>query len=206
MIKDDHHNSPGTDRSIEAEWIRMLGESNDRATEAFNGIYSRYQPKLLRYILAFVNGNAVDAEEVLQRLFVRLWKKRDSLSGVRVLESYLYRMARNFTLDFIKEQRNQEKYSRIVHGGDEGMVNPVEAEIALREYFEVARRAIALLPERRREIFLLHTQDDKSPDEIARKMGVYREVVKKQLYLAHRFIRDYFRKHSISLFSIFSFF
>ncbi len=196
MIKEDHHNSPGTDPAAEAEWIRKLGEAGSNATEAFNSIYSRYQPKLLRYVLPFVGGSRIDAEEVLQRLFVRLWQKRDSLSGVRVLESYLYRMARNFTLDFVEEQRNQEKYGRIVYGGEEGVASPVEAEIALREYFEVARRAIALLPARRREIFLLSTQDDQSLDEIARKMGVSREVVKKQLYLANRFIRDYLGKHS----------
>jgi len=51
-----------------------------------------------------------------------------------------------------------------------------------------------LLPEKRKEIVKLRTQDDLSLDEIAEKLSISKFVVKKQLYAGLRFIRAYLEK------------
>lgn len=71
---------------------------------AFTQIYTDLYPPLLRY-LEVVTRSHEEAEEHLQEVFAKLWHKRATLTGVRSLYDYLFRMARNQVFD---ERRKQE--------------------------------------------------------------------------------------------------
>lgn len=159
--------------------------------EVFTLLFNKYQAKLYYYLLPFTEGTALDPDEIIQDIFVNIWLKKETFAGIRHFEYYLYRMARNRLVDIFRKERSRQKHESLVGLRAESPDYQTEQEILIKEYHELAQRAIDLLPERRRKIFALSTQQDLSLDEIALHLGLSKEVVKKQLYLASRFIREY---------------
>lgn len=163
--------------------------------EVFTFLFKKYQAKLYYYLLPFTEGTAFEPDEIVQDIFVSIWLKKETFTGIRQFEYYLYRMARNRLVDIFRKQRSRQKHESLVGLTSESPDYQTEQEIWFREYSELAQKAIGLLPERRQKIFSLSTQHDLSLDEIALHLGLSKEVVKKQLYLAARFIREYLIRH-----------
>jgi RNA polymerase sigma factor (sigma-70 family) len=108
-------------------------------------------------------------------------------------------MARNRLIDIF---RSEKKRKQLDTGLPDTPDYQLEEELKYREYQQIAQQAIALLPERRRLIFELSTQQDLSRAEIAAQLDLSVAVVKKQLHLASKFIKDYMRKHGDIIFSL----
>ena len=176
------------------DWVLLLGGNEAEAVTAFTHIFKRFEPLLTRYITPFVDDNLADAKEVVQLVFIRLWEKREKMVGVEYLDKYLYRMARNATWDY-KEKLQQERQRQLALANTAAPAFDVADQlIELKELEAEAVKALSLLPERRRLIFLSHTLDDLSLDEIAAAMDISKDVVKKQLHLATRFLKDHIAK------------
>lgn len=161
---------------------------------AFREIYDRYQPKLSRYLFPFVNDRPHLIDEIIQEVFIKVWTKREMLTGIDKIEYYLQRMARNQLMDLIRQQRIQQKHESKV------TVSPIteketEDFLQLKEYHQMAREAIAQLPERRRYLLSLSMVDGYSLDEIVEKTRLSKAVVKKQLFKANAFLRQYLKKN-----------
>jgi RNA polymerase sigma-70 factor (ECF subfamily) len=126
-----------------------------------------------------ITGNAADAEDVLQTVFMRLFR-RDSgtpQAGVEVLaseESYLRRAAINVSLDVVR-QRQKERSEPLTEfnagparpGYDDGAGGLDE-----RDLRESLRRALARIQPMHAEIFALRFFEERSNQEIARMLGI----------------------------------
>ncbi|PSL49861.1 RNA polymerase sigma-70 factor (ECF subfamily) [Chitinophaga niastensis] len=162
--------------------------------EAYTALYKYYQPKLCRYLLPFTGNTSDMADEITQDIFVKVWLKKETFIGLQAFEYYLYRMARNRLMDiFRSEKKRKQQDARLQE--QEQPDYQLEDELKYREYHQLAQTAISRLPERRKLIFELSTQQDLSWAEIATQLDLSVAVVKKQLHLASRFIKDYMRKH-----------
>ena len=199
-------------RPLENEGALLIQLSGTElaAHHAFEIVYRHYQPKLSRYILPFLEHSDPDTKEVIQILFIKLWQKMAALIVIRNFDRYIFRMARNATWDFLREKKSDPKKVKLLpeHEDEYGFAE-ADGQISGREYEDEAKKALSLLPVRRRRIFLLHSHEDKSLDEIAREMGVSKAVVKKQLHLATSFLRKFImqsHKKVISILLLLTFF
>ncbi|BAV07363.1 RNA polymerase ECF-type sigma factor [Filimonas lacunae] len=184
--------------------LQQLGGPETAAYQAFTQVYHRYYQLLYQYIFPFAHRSALETQEVIQVVFVKLWLKRDMLSGVRYFRPYLFRMARNAAMDLYRQQRHRDKYEQLsAHNRDE-QTWQTENELALKEYHHTAQQAIMQLPERRRMIFLLRTVSDLSLDEIAQQLSLSKDVVKKQLYLSVAFIKQQLSEKGGIIFFLFT--
>lgn len=116
-----------------------------------------------------VTGNAEDAEDVLQTVFLRLLK-RDALAEIETPESYLRRAAVNAALDIVRARQadNSLELERMPASG---------SCTELRDLRDTLRRALAKLPERTAEMFALRFFEGYSNPEIAKMMGLSQIVV-----------------------------
>lgn len=184
----------------ESQLLQLLAGEEQEAYPAFTSLYDYYYEALYQYVFPFASLSVTETQEIIQLVFVKLWLKRDTLEGVIHFRSYLFRMARNITIDLHRQRRRQLKREELAVAGRDDRVNAVELELALKEYHQIAREAIEQLPERRKLIFLLRTVGDLSLEEIGKELSVSREVVKKQLYLAVGFIKQQIREKGDLLF------
>ncbi len=161
--------------------------------QAFRLLYEKYQPRLSRYLLSFCTSH--ESEDILQEVFVKLWQRRTLLVGITSIEYYLQRMARNRWLDTKRAEQVRHKYETSFAAVSTTQILDVTDDIQYKEYHALANKAIRTLPDRRRKILELSLLYGRSLQEIATELGLSREVVKKQLYLANKNIREYLQKH-----------
>jgi RNA polymerase sigma-70 factor (ECF subfamily) len=71
----------------------------------------------------------------------------------------------------------------------------LENELLFRQYYKIAQEAVEKLPPGRRKVLKMSIDDGKSLDEIAEELNISRAGVKKQLYAATAFVRQYLQEH-----------
>ena len=117
-----------------------------------------------------ITGNAADAEDAMQTVFLRMMRRDRATTGeVEKQESYFRRAAVNVSLDILRVGKN----ARSVPLDDTHKETVAERQGPdTRELRQCLRRAMALLTPREAEIFALRFFEDQSNQEIARALGM----------------------------------
>jgi RNA polymerase sigma-70 factor (family 1) len=161
--------------------------------EAFRVLYTACYPHVQRYISLFESSGRV-LDELTQDVFVRIWEKRERLTEVESFKSYLFMVTRNVVLNFFRALKVRQKVREL----DEGMVvgeNDLENELLYKQYYRLAIEAMEKLPPGRRKVLKMSVDEGLTLDDIAARLGITRSGVKKQLYAATAFVRQYLQEH-----------
>ena len=140
-----------------------------------------------------ITGNAADAEDVLQTVFLRLASRSASAATVEKEESYLRRAAVNASLDVVRSRQTMSAVPI-----EDTITNPSCTE--LREMRDALRRALARLNPKWAEMFALRYFEGHDNGEIARMMKTSALVVGVTLHRARARLRkeigSYLQKHA----------
>ena len=167
----------------------------DGDRNAFAELYNFYAPLLFNIVFPLTNRSRQDTEEIIQDLFVKLWSKRDKMLTIQSFRPFIFRVARNGVIDWYRKNETKKEYSTFYHEINRESSVSVTDELLFQEYYSIALEAIDKLSPRQKQIFNLRHTEDLSLDEIAAKLGISIFAVKKQLYEAIRFVKEYLRKH-----------
>jgi RNA polymerase sigma-70 factor (ECF subfamily) len=127
-----------------------------------------------------ITGNAADAEDVLQTIFLRMLRQPTTGSVLAQEESYLRRAAVNASLDVIR----QRQASRSLPLNEAlGQTEPAKVDSGLKECL---RRALGTLSERSAEIFALRYFEDLSNQQIAAALDISQVLVAVSLHRTRR--------------------
>lgn len=158
---------------------------DDRA--AFAEIYERYWSILLNHALKML-GSEDEAKDVIQDVFSTLWQKRTTLEIHTSLASFLYISVRYQVLKVIRHSKVAERYlSTLQRNIEEGLPAtdlPQERELAKR-----IEDGIRQLPPRMKEVFELSRIHGYSYREIAEKLDLADNTVKRQVSNALKILR-----------------
>ena len=138
---------------------------------ALEALLAQLWAPLVRFVLPLVDG--VDAaEDVAQRAFLRVWDVRRALRADGAARAVLYRAARNLALNERRDHRTRLRLlaDRARDGDPAGAGAPARSPLDLLvadEVRDAVAAAIAALPERRREVFVLARYHGMSYGEIA---------------------------------------
>lgn len=162
-------------------------------TGAFAAIFRRYYDALCAFAEGLVES-ADDAEEVVSEVFVRIWQTRERLAVRVSLKSYLYAATRNIALNHLRRLGAEERMigRASIQGALPGVLSPADAgasDLDTRELEQAIDAAIASLPPRRREIFLLHRLHGLTYAEIAAALEIAPKTVENHLGLALKDLR-----------------
>ncbi len=148
---------------------------------AFELLYKRYWNQL--YDAAFQRlRDHQQAEDIVQEIFVTLWAKRECLN-IYNLSGYLHTSVRNRVLNYIVRNKVSEDFYQpfaalLIESGTADMV------LLEKELLELLKAYIQLLPEKRKQIFVLHLYNQLSTKEIAEKLQISQKTVQNQLRTA----------------------
>lgn len=155
----------------------------------FEGFFNEHV-RLLRNYLFYKFGNAEEAEDVTQETFVKLW---DNCAKVPLekARSYIYTVATNLSTSIKRHDKVKLKYEDHFINDHMDRTNESPEFLTLeKEYMEQLTGAIASLPERQREAFLLNRVEKKTYREIAEVMGVSDKAIEKLMHKALLKLRD----------------
>ena len=147
---------------------------------AWEAAFATYYVDLCEYVLRFV-GSGAAAEDVVHDLFLQLW---DTPDQDHLSRPYLFVAARNRALKYLRHRRVVAAWIERASYEEPPMADSPEDECLRRELDVAVRRAIAELPGRCREIFVLHRRDELSYQEIAARLGLSLGTVKSQMWRA----------------------
>jgi RNA polymerase sigma-70 factor (ECF subfamily) len=156
---------------------------------AFEELYRAHAGRLFSLTCRMI-GNPTDAEDLLQEVFLAAHRKLDTFRGDSALGTWLYRLATNLCLDYLRSRA--ARTSLVTDPLDEEPWIPDAASRSLAER-TVSRmdleRAIALLPPGCRAAFVLHDIEGLEHQEVARALGIAEGTSKSQVHKARMRLR-----------------
>jgi RNA polymerase sigma-70 factor (ECF subfamily) len=154
--------------------------------DAFETIYNQHAARL--YTLACrMAGSAEDGEDLLQEIFLQAHRKLVSFKGDSSLGTWLYRLALNHCLDYVRSRR--AKIGRLTDTLDEeGAIEPVAARETPVARLDL-ERALQQLPAGCREAFVLHDVEGFDHKEVAKMLGIAEGTSKSQVFKARHRLR-----------------
>ncbi len=162
----------------------LLKTNPEKGVEA---LFQEYYAWLCRVVYRIIPDGAV-AEDLVQDLFLGLWKRRDNLEIRISLKAYLRRSAVNKSLNYIRDRRLQfeddSHYENVA-----SKLQGVEAQMAAAEMQQKIDRSIDGLPERCRIVFVLSRFEEMSYQEIADHLDISIKTVENQVSRALKQLR-----------------
>jgi RNA polymerase sigma-70 factor (family 1) len=158
---------------------------------AFTEIYERYWDRLLVYTMRVIRQQP-GAEDIVQELFVSIWRRRHELDIEHALSTYLYNSVRYLAFRYIEKNSTYSDYLKRLASrmaGEEVNDSGIEAEIFGRELEGQIDELIRQLPDKMREVFILSRRHHLSYKEIADRLSISEETVRKQVYKSLNFLR-----------------
>lgn len=167
--------------------LDSVGRAQAGDVDAFESIYREHSGRTYALCLRLVGGDAADATELLQDVFVRAWRKIDTFRGECAFSSWLHRLAVNTMLE--KARTDRRRTARVLPMDDTSRL-PGAARSSGIELRLDMEKAIASLPKGARLAFVLHDVEGYQHQEIAAQLGVSVGTVKAQLHRARRLLRE----------------
>ncbi len=164
---------------------------------AFTEIYLRYAPLLLSHVSQLLDSRDW-AEEIVQDVFTRLWEVRPSLSDISHPRAYIYRIASNRTLDFLRRRSLEVKIQHRLARRQCTRTDPgIEPEVDFWSSSRLVDEAVNHLTAQKKLIYLLKNEEGYSYEEIADKVHLSKNTVRNHLADAIQFIRRYLLKRGV---------
>lgn len=176
---------------------------------AFNEIVSRYKARIFNYLYR-MTGNAEDAEDLTQEVFVRMYTNIGSFRAEASLSTWLFRIAGNLSVDAF---RRGKKERGLVQSLDAGcaMVDSEEGSAGTRDVADWTREpatvfannelgtqiqsALDKLPAKLRAAVVLHDVEGLAYEEIAAVEGVPLGTIKSRIFNARVTLREHLRPY-----------
>ena len=158
--------------------------------EAFRRLFNVYNARLVEFAFALVR-NKEAAIDVVNEVFVKLWKGRDRVPGILNLRVYLYTATKNTALNYLSHKARQ----LITEPFDDLSIQLREEqcpdqELITAEIFNMIKMAVEELPPRCKMIFKLVREDGLKYKEVAEILNVSVKTVDAQMVIAVKKISE----------------
>lgn len=141
-----------------------------RFEEAFNNLVKVYSERLYWHLRQFT-GSHDDADDLLQDVFIKVWQVLPEFRGESSLFTWLYRIATNEAISWLRKKKVR---SSLDFDSLENVVSPHPEDDPWFDGDEIERelqKAVATLPGKQKQVFLLRYYDDLPYEQIAEILG-----------------------------------
>lgn len=171
--------------------------------QAYDDLVKRYQERIYA-TLYHMTGNHEDANDLAQESFIKAYTALKSFKGGSSFYTWLYRIAVNKTINFLKQRKN--KYHLSLNDIDINAENDPDLvaltsdktpfrEAGLTELQKKLNEALLKLSEPHRMVVVLHDVQGQSHDEIAEIMGCNIGTVRSRLFYARQQLQGYLNEY-----------
>ncbi len=152
--------------------------------QAFASLFRLFYSRLHSFSMQYVHVKEV-AEEITNDVFIKLWNRREEITTINNLSTYLFVAVKNYSLNYLK----QYSHLHIAVEDTDGAAalinrNDPEQELEWKEISFQLNQAIDNLPDQCRAIFKLIKEDGFRYKEVAEILGISPRTVETQLFRA----------------------
>jgi RNA polymerase sigma-70 factor (ECF subfamily) len=179
-----------TERMPEAEAIEKARNGD---VTGYESLYHLHRHRVYSLCLRFT-GNASDAEDLAQEVFLQVYRKISTFRGDAKFGSWLHRVAVNLALMRFRRRRPREVSLNVPETLKPDPMQSQLCDQSSTSSFLVERvalgRALGSLSKAKRSVVLLHDVNGFTHGEVARRLGLAAGTSKSQLHKAHVELRD----------------
>ena len=161
--------------------------------QAFTELFHIYTPKLLPFVLKLTRNEHL-AQEMIQETFLRLWVNRSELVNVNEPASWIFRIAANVSITWLRKQSNRDRLMKEVKVDESH--NTVFEILESKELSLIINNAVEALPERRKQIYKLSREEGYNHQQIAERLNLSSNTVANQIGISLKFIREFINKET----------
>jgi len=181
---------------VELELIKAIRRDDKTAFKALCRIY--YDP-LYRFLWRKTRDEET-AKDLVQELFLNVWKNRANLDETQSSKSYLYRSANNIAINHLKKKAIRQAYTL-----DSPAAGRMAGTDEKHDFQEYAEEVLHDLPEEQRLVFTLNKFEGLKYHEIAKMLNISVKTVESRMSKALKTLREKLRP-LLSLAAFFHFF
>lgn len=170
----------------EKELRRRLADND---TTAFESLYRYYEEPLNLFLTRYVKVPEL-AEDLSQEIFTKIWENRYSMGEVNSFSAFLYTIALNHTLNFLKRASKLNAAKAGIMQQLPGPVFLADDKLLADDYKVWLQKVLDQMSPQRRKTFQLIRQEHKSYDEVAAILGISRNTVKKHMISSVAIIKE----------------
>jgi RNA polymerase sigma-70 factor (ECF subfamily) len=164
---------PETETS-DADLLRAFAQGE---ATAMDQLVARYRQALFSWLLG-MTGNRADAEDLFQEIWFRVIRHAARFNDVS-FKAWLWKIARNLLIDFRRKRKPDISLDAVDDEDDHPLVDQLMAKgsgpadtVELSDMTKRVMRAVSVLPEVQRDVFLMRVQGDLSFSEIAETLNI----------------------------------
>lgn len=184
--------------SIDEKIFSLVNNSSTKE-KGFRLLMTTYQERLYWHIRRMVAVHE-DTDDVLQNTFVKVYRNLDSFEGKSKLYTWLYRIATNESLTFLKKRKRYYVSEQL-----DTETNSIASRLEADPYWDgdkaalILEMALDVLPEKQKAVFNMKYHDDLSYQQISEILGTSQGGLKASYHHAVKKIEAYIKLHSENL-------
>ena len=177
----------------------LLQRMADNDQEAFNFLYRKHWESLFVTTVRVI-GSKEDAEDIIQEVFASLWNRRKALILTGPLAGYLHASVKYKAINYIEKNITRRHYLEVLSKvADTGAPVTPEVLLQVKEVQQLIQTVIGNMPPKMREVYQLSRQEHLTHREIAVRLAISEETVKKHIQHALQLLRSAMGKAPASI-------
>jgi len=155
---------------------------------SFDNIFNKYNKKVYYFALSYLK-NREEAEDVVQEVFLNLWKYRNQINEYYTFSKYLFKITFNAVCKKFRKHASDKKMLEEVLQNIITEDNSTNLDIEYNNLLETSNFLIDKMPSRQKNIFLLYINDQLTSEQIAEKLNISKKSVENYLAKAKTSLR-----------------
>ncbi|MBR9920327.1 MAG: RNA polymerase sigma-70 factor [Bacteroidetes bacterium] len=156
---------------------------------AFEGLFRSHFDHLCRFATQYVSDTDT-AQDLCQKVFIRLWEKREEMDPKQSIKSYLFTSVKNRCLNYLRDQKKYRSQVLDLDCGDIEFGYEDEEAFAEADLKDRIEKALSSLPEKCRLVFEMSRFQDLKYKEIATELDISQKTVEAHMSKALKSLRS----------------
>lgn len=176
------------------EKLLDLFHNSDNPDYAFNLLVRKYQERVYWHIRRLVTDHE-DTNDIVQEVFLKAWKGLENFRADSGLFTWLYRIATNEALSFLKSKKR--RFFLPWQDVENTMAQKLETDVYFtgNEIQKKLQNAILTLPEKQRVVFNMRYYDEIRYEEMSEILGTSEGALKASYHHAVKKVEEYVKNH-----------
>jgi RNA polymerase sigma-70 factor (ECF subfamily) len=182
---------PAEEKYEESTLLALLAQDSEYS---FQLIFDRYRNRIYKVAMLYVKSPVI-AEEIVQDVFLKLWFQRKNIMEIRSLESWLFILTKNLTINCVKkiahEWSAREKWVK----ENDLTTDSADFKVLNAEYDQFLQKAIKNLSPQQQQVYRLAKERGLSYEVIGQQLSISTLTVKTHMARAMSSIRQFFQQN-----------
>src|ERR1035437_3379738 len=163
---------------------------------AFDVLYKKYCKRVYKFGYSILKSPE-ESENIMQDVFLSLWENRHKVQKDSSIKSFVFTITYNIAISIIRKKARESQFIEYLKSLQEITEEPVNVKLEYNELKTKLDEIINALPQRQKEVYLLHRVEGLKYNEIAERLNISVKTIETHMSRALKTIREKLGNYSL---------